>query len=168
MSRVEQRLRTLKDEITPSLQDIELCSTLQGYCRRLNSKLPGLEIRLDCSGSLQVRTDSELLFSVLENVLLNAFQAGDENTVVQVGARSGEDNKEVLVEVLDNGPGIPEELLPDGLFEPFTTNRDGGSGIGLWQVRRVVKSLGGTVSAANRPEGGARFVINLPLVVGVG
>ncbi len=168
MGRVEQRLLTLKDEITPSLQEVELCSTLQGYCRRLDAKLPGMEIRLDCSGPLQVQTDPELLFSVLENLLLNAFQAGGEGIVAQVGTRRDEGNKGVLVEILDNGPGIAQELLPDGLFEPFTTSKDGGSGIGLWQVRRVMMSLGGTVSAENRPQGGARFAISLPCVPGVG
>ncbi len=168
MARVEQRLLTLKDEVRPSLQEVELCSTLQESCRRLSTKLAGMEIRLECSGPLQVRTDPELLFSVLENLLLNAFQAGDEGTVVQVGARREEKNKEVLVEILDNGPGIAQELLPDALFEPFTTSRDGGSGIGLWQVKRVVVNLGGSICAENRVEGGARFTTRLPLVPGVG
>ncbi|MBW2740132.1 MAG: ATP-binding protein, partial [Deltaproteobacteria bacterium] len=68
----------------------------------------------------------------------------------------------------DNGPGIAEELLPDVLFEPFKTSKDGGSGIGLWQVKRMAASLGGSVSAENRLEGGARFVIRLPLAAGVG
>ena len=72
------------------------------------------------------------------------------------------------MEITDNGPGIAEELLPDLLFEPFKTTKDGGSGIGLLQVKRVVASLGGNISADNVPEGGARFVIRLPLAVGVG
>lgn len=168
MGRVEQRLLTLKDEITPSLQEVELCSTLQEYCHRLNAKLAGMEISLDCSGPLQVRTDPELLFSVLENLLLNAFQAGGQGNVARVGAHRDENNGQVLVEIIDNGPGIAEDLLPEALFEPFITSKEGGSGIGLWQVRRVVMSLGGTISAENRPQGGALFVISLPLVPGIG
>ena len=72
------------------------------------------------------------------------------------------------MEIIDNGPGIAEELLPDVLFEPFKTSKDGGSGIGLWQVKRMAVRLGGSVSAENRLEGGARFVIRLPLAPGVG
>ena len=71
------------------------------------------------------------------------------------------------MEIIDNGPGIAEELLPDLLFEPFKTTKDEGSGIGLLQVKRLAAGLGGSVSAENRKEGGARFVIKLQLAAGV-
>ena len=74
---------------------------------------------------------------------------------------------QALVEIIDNGPGIAAELLPEALFEPFKTTKDGGSGIGLWQVKRVLTSLEGTISADNNPDGGAQFVIRLPLTIGV-
>jgi len=54
--------------------------------------------------------------------------------------------------------------LPDLLFEPFKTMKDGGSGIGLWQVKRLATALGGSISAGNLPEGGARFVVRLPFM----
>jgi signal transduction histidine kinase len=73
-----------------------------------------------------------------------------------------------IIEIIDNGPGIPKELLPDALFEPFKTSKPKGSGIGLWQVRRLVTSLRGSISAENIAEGGARFVVRLPLSTGVG
>jgi C4-dicarboxylate-specific signal transduction histidine kinase len=71
------------------------------------------------------------------------------------------------VKITDNGPGIAAELLPDALFEPFKSCKDGGSGIGLWQVKRMVTSLEATITADNNSDGGARFVIKLPLTVGV-
>ncbi len=79
-----------------------------------------------------------------------------------------DDAGQAIVTIIDNGPGIAEELLPDVLFEPFKTSKNGGSGIGLWQVKRVAESLGGSVSAENVAEGGARFVVRLPLAKGVG
>ena len=71
----------------------------------------------------------------------------------------------MVVEVADNGPGILAELLPEVLFEPFKTSREGGTGIGLWQVKRMVASLKGSIMAANVESGGARFVLRLPLTV---
>ena len=167
MGRVEQRLGTLKNEITPVRQDLELGRFLQDCRRRLKTKLPSMEISIECKSEIQVSTDPEFLFSILENLLLNAFEAREKGAAVQIRI-STDDAGQALVKVMDNGPGIAEDLLPDVLFEPFKTNKDGGSGIGLWQVKRMALSLGGTVSAENRLEGGARFVIRLPLSTGVG
>jgi putative PEP-CTERM system histidine kinase len=168
MGRVEQRLLTLKDEITPVRQNLELGRFLQDCRRRLEPKLASMEINIECKSEMQVSTDPELLFSIVENLLLNAFEARGEGTVVQIRTGRDDNGRQALVEIIDNGPGIVEDLLPDILFEPFKTTKEGGSGIGLWQVKRVAASLGGSVSAENRLEGGARFVIRLPLAEGVG
>ncbi|MGB9499377.1 MAG: sensor histidine kinase [Dissulfuribacterales bacterium] len=122
-----------------------------------------MEITVECKSEMQVNTDPELLFSILENLLLNAFEAREKGTVVQISTGRDDDAGQAVVEIIDNGPGIAEELLPDALFEPFKTDKDGGSGIGLWQVKRVVAALGGSVLAGNMVEGGARFVVRLPL-----
>lgn len=163
MGRLEQRLRTLKDEITPVRQNLELDRFLQDCSRRLKTKLTSMEINVECKGEMQVSTDPELLFSILENLLLNAFESRGEGTIVQIRTGRDDDGIQAVVEIIDNGPGIAEELLPDVLFEPFKTSKEGGSGIGLWQVKRVAASLGGSVSAENRLEGGARFIVKLPL-----
>jgi len=168
MGRVEQRLRTLKDEIMPVRQKLELGPFLQGCCRRLKTKLPLMEITIECTGEMQVSSDPQLLFSILENLFLNAFEARGEGIIVQIRASRDDDTRQAVVEIIDNGPGIAKELLPDVLFESFKTTKAGGSGIGLWQVKRVAASLGGSVSAENSPAGGARFVIRLPLAGGVG
>ncbi len=168
MGRVEQRLGTLKDEITPVRQNLELGRFLQDCRRRLGKKLSSMEITIECKSKMQVSTDPELLFSILENLLLNAFEARGEGAVVQIRTIRDAGNRQALMEIMDNGPGIAEELLPDALFEPFKTSKDGGSGIGLWQVKRMVAGLGGSVAAENVPKGGARFVIRLPLAKGVG
>ena len=168
MGRVKQHLRSLKDEIKPKLQNLALGRFLQDCRRRLETKPASMEINIECNDEMQVSTDPELFFSILENLLINAFEARREGTVVQI--RTGRDDKgrQAVVEIIDNGPGIAEELLPDTLFEPFKTSKDRGSGIGLLQVKRMVARLGGSVSAENRLEGGARFVVRLPLAAGVG
>ena len=60
--------------------------------------------------------------------------------------------------------GIPKELLPDLLFEPFKTTKQGGTGIGLWQVKKMATSLGSSISAENGEDGGARLLVRLPLM----
>jgi putative PEP-CTERM system histidine kinase len=167
MGRVEKRLGALKDELTPEWQNLVLGRFLQGCIRKIKKKLPSMEITIEGSNDIQLRTDPELLGAILENLLLNAYEAQGEGTVVRIKIGRDDDADQALVEIVDNGPGIAVELLPDALFEPFKTRKDEGSGIGLWQVKRVVTSLGGTISANNNPDGGAQFVIRLPLAGGV-
>jgi signal transduction histidine kinase len=98
---------------------------------------------------------------ILENLVLNAMEAaGGRGRPVQVAIRvSAAENPGFQIECTDNGPGIPSALLPERLFEPFVSARPGGSGIGLWQVKRLVESLGGEISARNGQSGGARFLL---------
>jgi len=163
MGRMEQRLRALKDEITPERQDLELGPFLQECGHRMETKLPSMQITIENADGLQVSSDPELLGAILENLLLNAFEAGGAGTVVLIRIGRDDAGRQAVVEINDNGPGIAQELLPVGLFEPFKSTKDGGSGIGLWQVERVAACLGGSVSAENRLEGGARFTVKLPL-----
>jgi putative PEP-CTERM system histidine kinase len=161
MGRVEQRLHALQDEINPSWHKIELGYFLHECSKLIEKKLPDLHITVHCPEQIWLKTDPKLLASILENLLLNSFEAGGENTLVKMMGNPGEEG-EAVIELLDNGPGIEPALLPDTLFEPFKTSKKGGSGIGLWQVKRLVASLNGTISAGNIQNWGAVFTIKLP------
>ncbi len=164
MNKVQTRLNTLKGEIVPVLAPLALAPFLDEAIRKLSKKLPRLGAALDCPDAMTIQTDPDFLTQILENLLLNALEAGGTNgdlkvkiTVVQTSER------EIEITLVDNGPGILEELLPDRLFEPFTTAKQKGSGIGLWQVKRMVESLGGTIAADNSaPGGGGCFRLHLP------
>ncbi len=163
MGRVEKRLLTLKDKIEPDLHHLELNQFLETCCNRLEAQLPKIAIQFEGTGEIQVETDPELLFSILENLLLNAFEAQGEGTIIMIKTSVNSDTKQTIVVIIDNGPGIKEELLPDILFEPFKTSKKGGSGIGLWQARQILSSLKGSISAQNTQQGGAQFTIRIPL-----
>jgi signal transduction histidine kinase len=166
MGRVEKRLMTLKDEIEPDMQVVELNQFLEACCHRLEIQLPSIAIQFEYTNEIQANTDQELLFSILENIFLNTFEAHPKGTLLKI--KTGVDNdsngrERVTISIIDNGPGIKKELLPDLLFEPFKTSKKGGSGIGLWQVKKVLSSLNGSISACNVPQGGAQFKITLTL-----
>jgi two-component system sensor histidine kinase CpxA len=111
-----------------------------------------------------------LLHSAIENVVRNAIRYTQEGTSVQVDLEHGTETQrgEAVVRVTDSGPGVPEDAL-DKLFRPFYRIDDargrqtGGVGLGLAITDRAVRLHGGTIKAANRPQGGLAVEIRLPL-----
>src|SRR5690606_35647806 len=75
--------------------------------------------------------------------------------------RTRRDGREVVLEVMDTGPGIPENAT-EMIFEPMYTTKPEGTGLGLAVSRQLVEAPGGTLMATNRPEGGACFIVRLP------
>jgi PAS domain S-box-containing protein len=113
---------------------------------------------------LPVSADRGQIIQVLTNILNNAYESmeGQEHgkILVRVGRRDG--NAEV--EIRDDGPGIPLDALPH-IFEPFfTTKPEGkGTGLGLAICHGILQSHHGSIVARNAPEGGASFLVTLPL-----
>jgi C4-dicarboxylate-specific signal transduction histidine kinase len=101
------------------------------------------------------------LQQVVFNVFLNAAQAMQGAGRIEAGARL--EGSRVVLSIRDHGPGIPQEHLPR-LFDPFfTTKQPGeGTGLGLAISYEIVHELGGSMRAANHPQGGACFEIALP------
>ena len=109
------------------------------------------------SDPVVVRADERMLRQVLINLLRNAAEAIPEQGL----ERSVFVNVRDEIEIRDTGPGIPTADLPK-IFIPFFTTKPKGHGIGLALAHRIVTEHGGTLTAANHPEGGAVFTIKLP------
>jgi two-component system sensor histidine kinase CpxA len=122
-----------------------------------------------------VEADPDLLRSAVENAVRNATRYTAEGTTVEVRlerqrAPNGESNgEEIVVRVLDSGPGVPNEALQK-IFEPFyrlddARNRQtGGAGLGLAIADRAIRLHGGQLRASNRKEGGLEIEIRIPAV----
>ena len=104
------------------------------------------------------------LAQVVLNLLLNAADAIDGDGTIRLEVHPTEDDRWVELVVQDTGPGIPEEVR-EHLFEPFVTTKPPGhgTGLGLAVCLALVEQTGGTLEASNAEEGGARFVVRLPL-----
>jgi two-component system sensor histidine kinase CpxA len=111
-----------------------------------------------------------LLHSAIENVVRNAVRYTGQDTEVEIRLEEGQGavGSEAVIRVTDSGPGVPEDAL-DKIFQPFYRIDDargrqtGGVGLGLAITERAVRLHGGTVKAANRPQGGLMVEIRLPL-----
>lgn len=107
---------------------------------------------------LPIVSDSALKQTIY-NVLDNAFEASPH----RVGLEAARDGGQLLLTVTDNGPGFAPEMLAQ-LGKPYQSSKGRpGGGLGLFLVVNVARTLGGSVSAHNRPEGGAVVTLQLPL-----
>jgi len=111
---------------------------------------------------LLARIDFSLVQHALANLLLNAAAYTPSGTPVEVQARTVDES--LVLSVADRGPGIPAEILPR-LFDKFFRGPEsgaGGSGLGLTIAKGFIEAHGGTITAENRPSGGAVFTLRLP------
>jgi len=101
--------------------------------------------------SLVLQADPELIEQVLINLLLNALQAVERRPASAVSLRAFLDDRgRILIQVADNGPGIPPENL-EKVFVPFFSTKAGGSGIGLSLSRQIMRLHGGTLHVHSEP-----------------
>jgi len=159
MAKVQTRLSALKEEMVPHIRPVALHELLRAHRDRFAQKMPNLDIAMECPPDLSIQTDPDFIGQILENLLINAWEAGGGETAVRIKVTA---NSMIRIDLQDNGPGIQADLLPQALFAPFKSAKPNGSGIGLWQVRQLVESLRGVIKAQNIPEGGARFTLSFP------
>jgi two-component system sensor histidine kinase HydH len=116
-------------------------------------------LEVHCVEPVTAECDADQIHQVCLNLVMNALQASSPGGRVDVKVSQRGETAELAVR--DRGRGIPPDLV-DRLFEPFTSERDGGIGLGLAIVRRIVRAHGGEVTARNRGGGGAEFFVTLP------
>ena len=126
-----------------------------------------IEIELECDAMTpRARADAGRLMQVFFNLMSNAQQAVSSldrggRILVRAGTSEDQGRRWVLVEFVDDGPGVPEEYI-DRLFDPFFTTKENGTGYGLYLAAEILKENAGRLSVQNNPAGGATFTIWLP------
>ncbi|MCU0724348.1 MAG: sensor histidine kinase [Planctomycetes bacterium] len=186
---VDDRTTEMKDSVARSKRQVERCKTITGKMlqfgrqgiavveridpaaqlaeivrlMRPQAVVSNIELVLDLAPDLpSLRMDSGELQQVVTNLVNNAMQAMPEGGAIRVIGRC--EGPELTIAVEDEGTGIPEELRQK-IFEPFFTTKPvhKGTGLGLSVCFGIVTKWGGSIRAENRPQGGARFVVRLPV-----
>ena len=144
----------------------DIGALLAGVVEDLASSIADKRLRVGVTagaGAHDVPVDAAKVHDIVRNLVENAVNYTQADGAIDVGAAVTDGH--LLIRVSDNGPGIPSEDLPR-VFERFyrvdkSRGRPGGTGLGLAIVRHLAELHGGSVAAANRPEGGASFEVRL-------
>ncbi len=151
----------------PLKEDVALMDLIEEIAADASFEAQQCQRRIAVSGVAQVtvRGAPDLLWRAIENVVRNAIKHSPRAALIAIDVAATAD--QVRIEVSDSGPGVqPEDL--SAIFEPFfrsnaASNNVDGHGLGLAIAQRVMAAHGGSIRAANRPEGGLCVTMTLPL-----
>jgi signal transduction histidine kinase len=164
------------------MERTSIAQVLHDSVRLAESKVSRGEVAVTMSveGHLPlIEGDQNQLCRLFANLLVNALEALDGKGTISIsaaagppeedhsGTRDGEAVPTVIVEVSDNGPGVPPEII-DRIFNPFFTTKPQGSGLGLAIVRKIVDAHDGRIDVTSSRESGTRFRVTLPMTTGRG
>lgn len=146
------------------LEDVSIKELVEDCATELEPLFDELKVKLmiDCLTDVVVPADERMLRQGLLNLIRNGAEAIEEDSERRVVAVRVLADTEATIEIKDTGSGIPAGLLQK-IFIPFFTTKPKGHGVGLALTHRVITQHGGTLTAANANDGGAVFVIKLPL-----
>lgn len=162
---IVKNLARLKHSTESSIAAINLLDSINEVTEISKSKLHNLKINLevDCPRDLLIKINLSEWQQVLINLINNAIEALESTQHAQrnitIAVTKNSDN--TVITIQDNGPGIPAGQ-ESKIFDLMVTNKESGTGIGLWLSKNFINKSGGEISASNSPSGGARFTIKLP------
>ena len=118
-----------------------------------------LTLEISVRGSCEIAGDPEMLRVVFQNILMNAAQATDGKGKIDVTITDR--GAQCQVDIVDRGPGIPDDVRQK-VFDAFFTTRHRGTGLGLPIARGIIESHGGRIQILAPPEGGTTVAVVLP------
>jgi signal transduction histidine kinase len=145
----------------PEWREVDLSKVVDSVIE-LVSHSAGKGIRFhkeQAQGIARLRGDEEQLTQVIMNLTLNAAQAMPDGGDVWLSVRQEDDG--IVIQIRDQGGGIPEEII-DRIFDPFFTTKDTGTGLGLSVVHQIVTQHGGTVTVTSNQDKGTTFSLLFP------
>jgi putative PEP-CTERM system histidine kinase len=165
-ARMEKMLKQLTDKkaieegVNSEFMLSEIANdVVSNRCSALNP-MPSVHIATEES----VTVDREKVANVLYHLISNAQQATADDGVVDVIISLDKDNNTQLVMIEDNGIGMDKQFIEERLFKPFdTTKGNAGMGIGAYDAKTYIESIGGKLSVMSEPGRGSCFTLHFPL-----
>jgi signal transduction histidine kinase len=119
-----------------------------------------LHVDRSANGTCDVLMEPSAFQAAVTHLLDNAVAAAGPAGSVRVSLRAAE--RHVLIEIADDGMGMTPEFIRDELFRPFATRTEGGSGLGAYQARSLLRAAGGELAVQSAPGGGTTMRLSLP------
>jgi signal transduction histidine kinase/CheY-like chemotaxis protein len=154
-------------QLGDSLDKVDINDVVQAMLEltRKTFQQSGKEIVLDLKNVPPVMGNRDALAQVFINLVLNAGEAMEKGGALTISTRRHKD--QVLIAFADTGIGIPPEML-DRIFDPFTTTKNTGSGLGLFVSYGIIEGHHGSIKVDSTPNKGTTFTVSLPVATSSG
>lgn len=161
VARMNNLLKKLQQNEPSELRSLELHRVMMDSIKKCKEQRPVPSLRFE-STDLRVNADQDRLTMVLAHIIRNAQEATKSHGFVDVTLRRQNNNAIITIE--DNGAGMNQDFVKNQLFRPFVTTKSGkGMGIGAYQTKEFIASLGGSVAVDSIVDEGTTFTIVLPI-----
>jgi putative PEP-CTERM system histidine kinase len=154
-------LSLLRQKIELHPLETDLNQLVRKTVESLNMDLGGVALREELVPLPRVVLDPEQIQKVLVNLLVNAREAGGDQSEIRVATQR--QDGWAAVSIQDNGAGISPEFMEHSLFRPFKTTKQHGMGIGLFHSKMIMEAHGGRIEVESEPGKGTTFRVLLPL-----
>ncbi len=150
-----------------NFKDFDLISVINETLILTKSETKGIQKHIESEdSSITIYSNPTWISQIIFNLVINSGQAlkekfGDNLRDSRIKVIIQGQNSNILIHIIDNGPGVPE-TIQDKLFSPFFTTKDSGTGLGLSICKNLIQKLDGNISYRNCKDGGAEFVLSLP------
>lgn len=161
VSRMNNLLRKLQRNEPEGIRVLNLNEVLIDATKRCQKAQPQPTLRNEFT-DVRVKGDLDSLVMVFVHLIQNAQDATAASGFIDINVTL--ENQQVLVAIEDNGEGMEPEFIRDRLFKPFDTTKTGkGMGIGVYQAKDYIQTLGGSLMVESVPQEGTTFTISLPI-----
>jgi putative PEP-CTERM system histidine kinase len=141
------------------VQAVDLNSLLRVFVAEKAQLGYQLELNLTTDPTV-VNSDSVALLRVLEHVVSNAFEASEPDAPVEIDLSAGDGMVKIVV--TDRGAGMTQQFINEELFRPLRSTKRGGFGVGGYQIRELMRDIGGDVNVESVVGRGTRVILSLP------
>ena len=161
MERLVEQLREPEREIT--VLKFPLLPVIEEIASSYHQSPAKLLVSCQLPENLQIRADRPQLVAALKHIVQNGIDSvGKDGCVEIVATCAGDHSIDILIK--DNGSGMPPEFIGDGLFKPFQSTKGvSGMGVGAYQSRESIRSIGGEIDVVSELGVGTQFTIRLPV-----
>ncbi|TMM45250.1 XrtA/PEP-CTERM system histidine kinase PrsK [Colwellia ponticola] len=158
LNKVLTQLRN-KQMVESTKKSTDVQALIKAVVKQRNIQLPRISVELTIDDMISI--DEETLSSVLNHLLQNAQEATKENGWVKIQAERI--NSHLHIAIIDNGCGMSKDFIKNRLFKPFdTTKGNAGMGIGVYEAKQFVESIGGTMQVTSFENEGSIFTLVIP------